>query len=384
MHMIEIIFKDLFFAIDGKPSGPKTYTSPIGKVIGSKNDSWKMKDKEKIIHDKNDKDYSWWTADKVIRFKDARKGLVKEKPSKLPNHDDNVLEQLCQLVQHGPDSKYKDAINLTPGQNSLSRWKNLAANFSLYFVMSETHTVNELLLMDIILNFYVPVLDEIKANPHFTNGPKHLFFTIKLLRDVLQNHKSPCESFANKKDGLYDIGKNAVLRNCYWGQYEHIQMAKMLETDQSIRKEAIEEYIQNQKYQKNRLKKNPNCLPRKFKLFPNRMRYNEATNYMELFDATDLPPRFRTNFPLCQLFSVEEWKQSIHDGPLVFSIDVPCHRLEIGSYFSQILYLGDGSINICSLQQTPIFNTNSIFPKFTEEETKKIRFWLKKSWFSIL
>ena len=187
-----------------------------------------MKEK-KVILDKNDMDYSWWTADKVIRFKEARKGLVKEKKSKLKNHDDNVLEQLCQLVQNGPDSKYKDAIKLTPGQNSLSRWKNLCANFALYFVMSETHTENELLIMDIILNFYVPVLDEIKANPHFTNGPKHLFFAIKLLRDVLQNHKSPCKDFANKEVSLYDIGKNAVLRNCYWGQYEHIQMAKMID-----------------------------------------------------------------------------------------------------------------------------------------------------------
>ena len=31
MHMMEILFKDLFFAIDGKPSGPETYTGPIGK-----------------------------------------------------------------------------------------------------------------------------------------------------------------------------------------------------------------------------------------------------------------------------------------------------------------------------------------------------------------
>ena len=55
-----------------------------------------MKDKVKIC-EKGAKDYSWKNADKVIRFKEARKGLVKEKHSKLPNHDDNVLEQLCQL-----------------------------------------------------------------------------------------------------------------------------------------------------------------------------------------------------------------------------------------------------------------------------------------------
>lgn len=279
----------------------------LGKIIGNKNDSWK-------------------TKDKVIRFKGARRGLVKEKKSKLQNHDDNVLEQLCQLIQHGPESQYKNAINLTPGQNSLSRWKNLAANFCLYFVMSETHTENELLIADIILNFYVPVLDEIKANPHFTNGPKHIFYAIKLLRDLLQNHKSPCQTFANKEKSLYDIAKDAVLRNCYWGQYEPIQMAKMLEADRSIRKEAIEEYVENEKYQEKRLKSNPNCLPRKFQLFPDRMRYDDAKSYMDLFDATGLPPRFRTNFPLCKLFSVEEWKQSIQDGPLVFSVDIPCHR----------------------------------------------------------
>ena len=75
-----------------------------------------------------------------------------------------------------------------------------------------------------------------------------------------------------------------------------------------------------------RLAKDPNCLPRKFQLFPARMRYDEATNSRELFDATGLPPRFRTNFPLCKLFSIEEWKASIDSGPLVFSVDVPCHR----------------------------------------------------------
>ena len=54
------------------------------------------------------------------------------------------------------------------------------------------------------------------------------------------------------------------------------------------------------------------------------MNYNDAKNYMELFDANGLPPRFRTNFPLCKLFSIKEWKNSIDNGPLVFSIDVPC------------------------------------------------------------
>ena len=83
-HLIEILFKALFAAIDGKPDGPDHYPGEIGSIISNKNDDWK-------------------TQDKVIRFKEARKGLVRETDHKYDNHDDHVLHQLCLLVQNGPD-----------------------------------------------------------------------------------------------------------------------------------------------------------------------------------------------------------------------------------------------------------------------------------------
>ena len=60
--------------------------------------------------------------------------------------------------------------------------------------------------------------------------------------------------------------------------------------------------------------------------------YDNARSYIELFDATKLvdkngrgKPRLKTNFPLCSLFTLEDWKKSIEDGPLTFP-DIPNHR----------------------------------------------------------
>ena len=105
----------------------------------------------------SNKDESWKTENKTIRFKEARKGMVKQVDSgRYKNTDDNVLYQLAMLIQHGPESEFKNAINLTPGKVSLSRWTTAEAGILYLFVISEDPSDELILLVDIIINCIAP------------------------------------------------------------------------------------------------------------------------------------------------------------------------------------------------------------------------------------
>ena len=73
------------------------------------------------------------------------------------NTDDNVLYQLAMLIQNGPESQFKDAIKLTPGKTSLSRWTTFEAGILYLFAITENPSDNLVLLVDIILNCIAPM-----------------------------------------------------------------------------------------------------------------------------------------------------------------------------------------------------------------------------------
>ena len=84
--------------------------------------------------------------------------MVKQVDSgRYKNTDDNVLYQLAMLIQSGPDSEFKDAIKLTPGKTSLSRWTTFEAGILYLFVITKTPSANLILLVDIILNCIAPL-----------------------------------------------------------------------------------------------------------------------------------------------------------------------------------------------------------------------------------
>ena len=164
---MEILFKAIFVAIDGKSKGPETYSGKIGQIISDNDTTWKTKNCEKMPTD----DTKYLFRDKKIRFKEKRPGLVKD--IKLANHDDNVLIQKALLIQHGPDSQYKDAVFLTPGLMNLARWKNTASNTLDLFIISDEPFDELLEVVDFCLNVYIPAMQTIQQNPHFTDGPRN-------------------------------------------------------------------------------------------------------------------------------------------------------------------------------------------------------------------
>ena len=137
--MLELIFRALFEVIDGKASGPESYKGPIGQHVSNSDESWK-------------------TKNKTIRFKEARKGMVQQVDyGRYKNTDDNVLYQLALLIQNGPESEFKDAVNLTPGNVSLSRWTTAEAGILYLFVITKNPSDELIILVDIIINCIAPI-----------------------------------------------------------------------------------------------------------------------------------------------------------------------------------------------------------------------------------
>ena len=300
LHTVEILFRDIFVVIDGKSSGPDSYSGVIGQIITNKDNSWK-------------------TTNKVIRFKEKRNGLVKEPTYKLNNHDDNVIIQLCLLIQNGPDSKYKDAVKLTPGLINLARWKNTDACVLYLFVITDNPSDELIKLVDFSINVYVPAIQGIHENPHFTDGPRNFFNIIRLCRDHFKDEEKLYLVKPATKDKpdvfmtLYEVAKDVLVRNWYWGSYEHILMARMVDTDKEVRKVAIKEYEENEIRNNARLKRNPNAQPRKLQFVKEAFNYDNAQNYIEVFDVSKITrkPRLKTNFPLCSLFTIGNKSKTI-------------------------------------------------------------------------
>ena len=61
------------------------------------------------------------------------------------------------LIQNGPESEFMTAINLTPGQTSLSRWTTTEAGILYLFAITENPSDELVLLVDIIINCIAPI-----------------------------------------------------------------------------------------------------------------------------------------------------------------------------------------------------------------------------------
>ena len=107
--------------------------------------------------------------------------------------------------------------------------------------------------------------------PHVKYGSKHYFHTVKLLRDVLKSYETLYDVKNRKgewiKRTLWQIAMNTLSRNGFYAMYEPMLLARMLDDDRDTRKLALKEVKAAMKYEADRKKKNPDCLPRKFQVF---------------------------------------------------------------------------------------------------------------------
>ena len=111
----------------------------------------------------------------------------------------------------------------------------------------------------------------IMEKPHVKYGSKHYFQVVHLLRDVLKSNETLYEVKTKKKTEnltLWEVGKRRLARNGFYAMYEPMLMTRMLDDDREIRIQALKEIKAATKYETDRKKRDPNCLPRKFQVFP--------------------------------------------------------------------------------------------------------------------
>ena len=113
----------------------------------------------------------------------------------------------------------------------------------------------------------------IMEKPHVKYASKHYFQAVYLLRNTLKSHETLYDVKNRKgewiKRTLWQIAMNTLSRNGFYAMYEPMLLTRMLDDNQEIRKGAFKEIKAAIKYEEDRKKKNPNCLPRQFKVFEN-------------------------------------------------------------------------------------------------------------------
>ena len=111
----------------------------------------------------------------------------------------------------------------------------------------------------------------IMEKPHVKYASKHYFQAVKLFRDVLKSNETLYDVKNRKgewiKLTLWEIAMKTLSRNGFYAMYEPMLLARMLDDDRDTRKLALKEVKAAMKYEENRKKKNPDCLPRQFQVF---------------------------------------------------------------------------------------------------------------------
>ena len=321
LHEMEVVFRHIFEEVDGKASGPQSYTGKIGKIISAKDDSWKTKS--------------------FMKNFEAREGLVEETDYKYANNDIQLLYLFCMLVQKGPNSKYRDilfkfigenkfAINRIPGLISLARWITTATNILCLYVTTDPIEYGEdydklVFMVDVIIRFYFVIIDRIHKNSHVSNGSKLFHEAMTLARDVLD-------------DENWEKSEKVFLNNAYWAVYESIILAMSKDEDIKKRKVAAQEikdaWERRQATIKAILKRCPNeekpetkMKVRKFEILE-KLIDTKADDYSKMLPFDKLGSRQKTIPPLIldsvKKLGIKEVVRLIIDGSLPM-VDVPCH-----------------------------------------------------------
>ena len=269
---------------------------------------------------------------------ETREGLVEETEYIYENNDVQLLYLLCQFVQHGPNSKYREllckhlktpickmnglvwwVLYRAPGLVSLARWITMASNILFLYIISNPIEYGEgweslVSLVDIIIRFYAVMIFKTKQNSHVSNGSRLFFEGYMLSKAIL-------------KDEVWEAAESAWMRNGFWFAFESIILAMSMDDDLQKRKIAAEEIKEAWRRRVDCLKRNPNPYVRKFEFYP-QLFDSEASDYSKMIPLERLSPRQKTVPPLIigliKELGIEEVVSLTINGTLPI-LEVACH-----------------------------------------------------------
>lgn len=219
LHMNELPFRHLFTHLDGKTSGPQTYSGTIGLALENC-------EKKPIVH-----------FQKID-------GELPELLTKDLSTDQLYLYKIVSAVTVG--ELPEDLGHKSPGKMSHARWLTRANRILRLYVATEAPTENLIILATYVVKVYAPTWFSIKTHPTCKDGARHLWQLISASR-----YLSP---------ELKTIIDPVIERNSYFAHPENLLLAMLTDPHKHIRELAARRVLKarSKKLSKTRLFQLPN------------------------------------------------------------------------------------------------------------------------------
>jgi hypothetical protein len=197
LHANELPLRHLFNSLDGKTSGPRSFTGPIGKEL--------QKCEAKVI----------------VSFTPIEVPVISIEKTDLST-DQKYMHEMYDAISRGLLSD--DLAKRSPGCLNHARWLTTANRILRLYVSSNEPSQSLITLVEFVMLVYIPMWFKIKANPYVQSGAMHLYQTAKLMKE---------QSIAVQK-----IVFPVLQRNAYFGHPENILLSMISDSRPHIRELA--------------------------------------------------------------------------------------------------------------------------------------------------
>jgi hypothetical protein len=156
LHGNELPLRHLFSHFDGRTSGPRCFTGPIGKLLQN------------------------CESQPIVEFDPIPAPVINIDIADLSSDQKYMLE-IYLAVSRGTVSE--DLAKKTPGCLNHARWLTMANRLLRVYVSSEDPSNSLKIIANFVMLVYIPMWFAIKYNPTVSSGSRHLFKTVSLMKE---------------------------------------------------------------------------------------------------------------------------------------------------------------------------------------------------------
>ena len=241
-------------------------------------------------------------------------GDVDEEWFKTANNDVKTIITLSHIVQSGPP---EEPFNCVPGHVNYSRWVTTGSNILYLYTQEPEPSEDLIMLVQYVVNVYVPMLLAIHQNYHVSQGSIHFFNILHLSRTL----------FHDKPD-LHKVTVATLRHNFYWAHPESLILRMVHDKRQHVKSKAIELIKKIRQEEESGVRKYQFEGIRRFE-DPKIINF-DATSYEHLIDFDNVKVEF-TSPPLLNDYTLEDIKN--HNFNEAYG-SIPCHSQMVERYVS--------------------------------------------------
>lgn len=287
LHFNELPLRHIFEYLDGKTTGPTSFSGPIGKILS---------DCENL---------------QIVKFEKIDFDLPIVKNCNDLSTDQKYLLDISKAIHYGECSP--DLARRNPGAISHSRWLTTANRILRLYVGTEEPSPALRKLVEYILKVYCTGWFRIKREYSITNGAKHVWKFIQDSRYLPED--------------IRQVIDPVISNNAYFAHPENILLAMLIDSRPEIRELAVRRIIKARNSESFRNKK-----VRQFKV---PMLNFKAQDYTDLVDWSLLSESNLTEPPVVANFSEHELRNLLKDDGTVTNVvfkrivEMPCHTQSV-------------------------------------------------------